>query len=127
MPLRKAANEVGRRMLADPDGAKLLALAETVRADPAWKWFVDACGQPFRGWNNGQLAYLYKLFELWTMGQLAIGQFPVDCTPFGDKQREQNQAALLDGLALITEPSNPGFIVHVDLEQNSSPDGDGWL
>jgi hypothetical protein len=126
MPLRAAADEVGRKMMADPEGVKQIEFARELARNPHWKWLTDAFGQPFGGWNAGQYAYLHQLYQFWAIGELAVTRLPIGCTPYADRQRERNQAAL-NALSVIEGPEDPGVTAGVDADQDLSPYGDGWF
>lgn len=112
--------------MADPEEAKKIQFAKELKKNPHWKWLTDAFGQPFGGWDPGQYAYLHRLYQFWAMGELAATRLNIGCGPYGDRQHELNQAAL-NALAVIDGPEDPGITAGVDLDQKTSPDGDGWF
>jgi hypothetical protein len=125
--LRSAAEQAGKRARASEQGRRQLKLATDVRRNPAWSWLVTAFGQPFGGWNDGQDVYLYRLFEFWTRGELAVGQISVGTTPGPDADRAGNQAALdvLPRTGADDPEGSPGFSAFVDPDQRLDPSGDG--
>ncbi|MGW7535069.1 hypothetical protein [Amycolatopsis sp. NPDC054798] len=125
--LRGAAEQAGKRARESEQGRDALRLAADMRCDPAWSWLVTAFGQPFGGWNDGQDVYLYRLFEFWADGELAVGRISVGAAPGPDAARARNQAAL-DVLPQVgaSEPEgSPGFSAFVDPHQRNDPNGDG--
>jgi hypothetical protein len=126
--LKAAADQVAVKMLKNPKGIKQIDSSRALRKNTEWAWLTNAFGQPFAGWDPGQLAYLYRLYEFWVMGELAITRLPIDCAPYGDRQRQANQAAL-NALELLSTPEGyfPGFSAWVNPDQKTSGYGDGQL
>lgn len=118
-----AAEQVAKKMQQTEEGRKQLDWARDLRQDQQRKWMTDAFGQPFGGWKAAHDAYLWRLYEFWFMGELAVTRLPMGCTPYADKQREANHAAL-QALKLI---DGPQVSAKVDMDQCLSPDGDGSL
>jgi hypothetical protein len=80
---------------------------------------VDVFGQPWRGWDVGQLFALACLDHLVTKGYATISEHYIAATPKSDKFRAANQAALRAHL-------DPQTTVSVD-ESQKGAEMDGWL
>lgn len=126
MSLIGAAEAVAEKMRHDSEGAKQLAFAQAMTKDKNWRWLTDAFGQPFGGWTPGQLAYLWRLYEFWGAGELAVTRLRIGHEPYPDRYRLENQVEL-NALRLIKTPDDPGLSAWVDPEQNTSSHGDGQL
>lgn len=123
MALLGAARQVAEGMLRTPEGRADLDTARWITKQKRYNWLTVAFGQPSEGWTPAQLAYLRRLYDFWFMGELAVTRLPVGCSPFSDRQRRENQAAV-NALRLI---DGPQVSARVDLEQYNDPHGDGTL
>lgn len=127
MSFKGGARQVAEKMMATEEGREQLEFADRLRRGKADDWLIRAFGQPFGGWDPGQLAYLYRLWEFWVSGELAVGRLYLGHTPEADRERDANQESL-NALSLLDEhPDQPGFSARVDFDQTVSPHGDGWL
>lgn len=95
-------------------GAQALAGMYRWTRDAEWSDRIAVLGQPFNGWDMGQLFALRCLAGLWMEGLLTIAEVEVGAKPKRDRERLANQQAL-DCL-----PKD--FLTTVDPDQNGADD-----
>lgn len=77
-----------------PRGAQALAGMYRWTRDPEWSTRIAILGQPFSGWDMGQLFALRCLAGLWMEGLLSVAEVEINAKPRRDYERQANQEAL---------------------------------
>jgi hypothetical protein len=98
-------------------GRVRLRMAEDWRRDPAHAYGLNILGDPWGGWNTGQLAALDALLCAQTDGVLKMQFIEVGAKPGRDADREGNRAKL----------ANLPHGFKATIYDGLSHDGDGWL
>jgi hypothetical protein len=113
-----AADLLAEKWAQTADGAKRLALSYLMTRDERLSHRIDMMGQPYQGWDMGQLFALSCLMHMYGLGFLSITEIPLDAAPMGDRQRERNSRVLSNVM--------DGVVAEVDLEQRGA-EGDGHV
>lgn len=113
-----AAATLANTLRATEDGRAHLDACRSAVLHPATRSFTDAIGQPYNGWNEGQLAAYGCIDRLVAEGAVHKVRIPVDAVPGRDRDREGNQRKLADGLP-------PAFTA--ELCEGTSHHGDALL
>lgn len=115
---RRAAEALAEKWAATSIGAERLAAMYRMLRDEQLQANIDVFGQPYGGWDMGQLFALHCLATLWCRGDLAFIDFQVGSEPLPDAERAGNQ----DALRNLPE----GVAAQVDTSQRGADD-DGTL
>ena len=120
-PHRQAALVVADSWMNDPSRQPLLAKAYwlTRQESPGITTLREVFGQPYGGWDMGQLVALACLDHMVAKSFLVLSELHIGETPRGDRFRKENQAALNRLLP-------PGTSVMVDTSQRGA-EMDGWI
>ncbi|MFE6718705.1 hypothetical protein ACFVDU_14135 [Streptomyces albidoflavus] len=108
---RRAADHMAEAWAETQWGAKALAGMYRWTRDAEWSERIAVLGQPFSGWDMGQLFALRCLAGLWMEGLLTISEVEVGAQPKQDSQRQANQQALLllpEGISATVDPNQRG-------------------
>jgi hypothetical protein len=108
---RRSADLSAEKWAHTTAGAKRLANAYLMLRDERLKRNVDVFGQPYGGWDMGQLFAVHCLATLWCHGHLAFVEFKLDSEPQRDLERAQNQRllrSLPDGVTGWVDTSQRG-------------------
>lgn len=120
-PHRQAALVVADSWMNDPARQALLAKAYWLTRQESLEITTlrEVFGQPYGGWDMGQLVALACLDHMVTKTFLVLSELHVGDKPRGDRFRKENQAALNRLLP-------PGTSVEVDPNQHAG-EMDGWI
>ncbi|WP_143675921.1 MULTISPECIES: hypothetical protein [Streptomyces] len=91
---RRAADHMAEVWAETAWGARALAGMYRWTRDEEWSARIAVLGQPFTGWDMGQLFALRCLAGLWMEGLLTIAEAKVGAKPKRDAERQANQSAL---------------------------------
>jgi hypothetical protein len=90
----RAAEEFALRLQQTEEGRRILAGYHELVKDPSHKEYVDAIGQPYTGWDIGQVAVLGKVHTLFANGLIGSIRVKVGAEPSQDAARDANRAKL---------------------------------
>lgn len=114
----RSAEHFARTLRATQEGRRVLAAAHDLIEDRECRPYVDAIGQPHKGWTGGEVAAFARVNSFIAAGQVQKVRIPVDCVPSRDSERLRNEDTLKAGLP-------PEFSAEV--YEGNSHDGDGLL
>lgn len=89
-----AGRSLAANMQATAEGREELAYADQWLRDPANATLRAIYGDPYRGWDSGQVAALSKLIAAGMLGKFRIVNIPLGVSPSRDSAREANRDAL---------------------------------
>lgn len=119
-----AADAAARKLLLDPEWARIIAKAEEFRTHKQTKAMCEVFGQPYVRWSIGQLSDLAALLNFLGDGDIRLIEVPVNVRPKKDRFRAENEAALKAGLPEGVEVNVWGS---AQGQSNSVNDNDGYV
>ncbi|HEY3684232.1 MAG TPA: hypothetical protein VGL93_14445 [Streptosporangiaceae bacterium] len=108
---RRAADMMALEWAETGDGAIRLATTYRMINDEQLRDQRIVLGQPYSGWDMGQLFAVHCLWTLFTFGHLAAVEFELGETPQKDVARKANQDALRhlpEGVVATVNPTQRG-------------------
>jgi hypothetical protein len=90
----RAADQFASSLQGTEDGRRKLAQYQQMIADPTYKDFTAAIGQPYHGWTVGQVAALGRVHSLLYSGRITAIRIDVGAEPSRDSARDTNRAKL---------------------------------
>lgn len=114
----RSAEHFARTLRATDEGRRVLAAAHDLIEDRECRPYIDAIGQPHKGWTEGEVAAFARVNSLVAAGGVQKVRIPVGSEPGRDSERLRNADTLRVGLP-------PEFSAEV--YEGNSHDGDGLL